>query len=445
MVQLSSSLLSVVSLVAFLVAVSHGAVKITVINNPVGGETYFRPGGNITLICTTDQAGNLTWKVYDENPELTTRNVTSNDTIGLRLRDSKGQSEIVFSSLSGDVGGNYTCTHADGTSQASYYMSVLDSKALVPDQKVDDGTSWKVVLSCRQRLQPKLPLIWLRNVSGEEKTLNYWPVEDKNYSVSTDESSGYALTIQNARRYPSKTGAFTCRINTTGLAGFEKQTNLQAEATYQTTPTVRLGTEFPPSSAKSKGVTEGQPLSLTCVVSGADENPILWSRVSEKGKEVLVENRTTVLAENGTVVLFLDGTTVLLENGTKVIYENDTNSRWYITRDEAYEDENESREQQERTSILTFNSVADEDRGFYDCKASNQHGANNRTIEVKVKDKLAALWPFLGILGLVVILSAITWFHERRRKPRVNEEEDEPMKGGDVVPKTHVVTVKSPK
>jgi hypothetical protein len=65
-----------------------------------------------------------------------------------------------------------------------------------------------------------------------------------------------------------------------------------------------------------------------------------------------------------------------------------------------------------------------DDAGDYECVAENDHGRNNATISVKVKDKLAALWPFLGICAEVAILCTIIFIYEKRRTKRMQQEEE---------------------
>lgn len=92
------------------------------------------------------------------------------------------------------------------------------------------------------------------------------------------------------------------------------------------------------------------------------------------------------------------------------------------------------------------------DRGEYMCKAENDVGSNNQTVVLKVKgillllrhdlnihiaypakafhrilsksDKLAAVWPFLGIVAEVAILCSIIFIFEKRRSRKMEEEED---------------------
>jgi len=74
-------------------------------------------------------------------------------------------------------------------------------------------------------------------------------------------------------------------------------------------------------------------------------------------------------------------------------------------------------------SVLRIDNVKYEDSGFYTCTVRNNLGATaNATIQVNVKDKLAALWPFLGICAEVAILCVIIFFYERRRAKILEKE-----------------------
>jgi len=58
---------------------------------------------------------------------------------------------------------------------------------------------------------------------------------------------------------------------------------------------------------------------------------------------------------------------------------------------------------------------------------ANRFAIANYTLKVRVKDKLAALWPFLGIVGEVAILVTVIFLYERHqlRKQRQQEEADD--------------------
>lgn len=67
------------------------------------------------------------------------------------------------------------------------------------------------------------------------------------------------------------------------------------------------------------------------------------------------------------------------------------------------------------------------DRGFYTCIGWNDLTQDEKTKSegfVRVKDKLAALWPFLGICGEVFVLCAIILIYEKRRNKTDLDESD---------------------
>jgi len=77
------------------------------------------------------------------------------------------------------------------------------------------------------------------------------------------------------------------------------------------------------------------------------------------------------------------------------------------------------------TAVLVIDEARMEDRGPYTCTATS---ANNYTdsadVYVRVKDKLAALWPFLGICAEVFVLCAIILIYEKKRNKSELEESD---------------------
>ncbi|XP_054159138.1 basigin-like [Oppia nitens] len=77
------------------------------------------------------------------------------------------------------------------------------------------------------------------------------------------------------------------------------------------------------------------------------------------------------------------------------------------------------------SSLLTISKVIPSDRFYYVCIADNGVTTFNNTILLRVKDKLGALWPFLGIVAEVVILCTIIFIYEKRRiKPDFDDSDD---------------------
>lgn len=89
-----------------------------------------------------------------------------------------------------------------------------------------------------------------------------------------------------------------------------------------------------------------------------------------------------------------------------------------------------------RISLEPINNVSDaklviqdlnfDDRAQYTCVASNGISNETMTVLVRVKDKLAALWPFLGICVEVAVLCAIIFIYEKKRvKPDFEESDND--------------------
>jgi hypothetical protein len=74
---------------------------------------------------------------------------------------------------------------------------------------------------------------------------------------------------------------------------------------------------------------------------------------------------------------------------------------------------------------LRIENLNKSDRADYTCVATNfETGVYaNATILVRVKNKLAALWPFLGICAEVVVLCVIIYIYEKHRSKKMEEEE----------------------
>lgn len=79
----------------------------------------------------------------------------------------------------------------------------------------------------------------------------------------------------------------------------------------------------------------------------------------------------------------------------------------------------------EGTEVIIADARFD-DRAEYTCIATNEVNSVNATILIRVKDKYAALWPFIGICVEVAILCTIIFIYEKRRqKPDFDESETE--------------------
>ncbi|BES91243.1 Immunoglobulin I-set domain [Nesidiocoris tenuis] len=138
----------------------------------------------------------------------------------------------------------------------------------------------------------------------------------------------------------------------------------------------------PTAKINSQGTfIQGQKITLECVTQGKPTPKIVWRFGNE-----------TFTASSGRIKL--------LENDKKV-----------------------------PGAILQIDSAEMSDRGHYYCQVSNKASIDlNITIEtsayIRVKDKLAALWPFIGICAEVLVLCVIIFVYERKRNKQELEESD---------------------
>lgn len=85
-------------------------------------------------------------------------------------------------------------------------------------------------------------------------------------------------------------------------------------------------------------------------------------------------------------------------------------------------------------STLTIENLNNEDGGDYVCSGQNSMGTQSSDkIHLRVRSRLAALWPFLGIVVEVIILITIIFIYEKRRKPdEINDGMHQPLGLTDV-------------
>ncbi|XP_014680071.1 PREDICTED: basigin-like isoform X1 [Priapulus caudatus] len=73
--------------------------------------------------------------------------------------------------------------------------------------------------------------------------------------------------------------------------------------------------------------------------------------------------------------------------------------------------------------LLIISARINEESGKFECLVRNDFGNASTVITIRVKDKLAALWPFLGICAEVALLCLIIFIYEKKRSK--DEDDDD--------------------
>ncbi|CAG0879184.1 unnamed protein product [Cyprideis torosa] len=221
-------------------------------------------------------------------------------------------------------------------------------------------------------LKVKEPLVLQCNATNEYEVIQVlWIFEDKliNGSDGRHELDEGTLRIPNPRL--SDAGEYTCKV---------EMRFGSTSKNFSEVISVKLAAHVNAFRARSINYVEGDTLNLVCDATGKPTPSIYWMK--DKLPLSATDDRTKMLANR-------DGTP---------------------------------------NAVLKITNLDKSDAGNYSCSAENEVSEGSELasawITIRVKDKLAALWPFLGICLEVFILCLIILIYEKRRNKDYTDEDD---------------------
>nr|XP_008122489.1 PREDICTED: basigin [Anolis carolinensis] len=156
-------------------------------------------------------------------------------------------------------------------------------------------------------------------------------------------------------------------------------------------------------------IFETEPISRSTVYVKVKPNIVAYKK-SEHANEGDTAVLTCKLHSYPPVTLW---TWFKMDDGTPKPIVNGSEERFFI------------KSMDNRTDLRIVSLDIERDPGEYRCNGTNELGEDGAVVSLRVRSRLAALWPFLGIVAEVLILVTIIFIYEKRRKPNEVPDDDD--------------------
>ncbi|XP_015926851.2 neuroplastin [Parasteatoda tepidariorum] len=360
-----------------------------------------------------------------------------------------------------DDAGEYVCTvdtsRVDGISGIGRFFHLNSAARIVqfPERaNIENGT---LHLYCEAQGFPLPEFTWYK----DNEDIHEIKKRNDRLSIYTFRSGGRpSSTLRMDYVTEQDKGLYICRVHNSIDSGTESD----EESVFVHGPGDMIVTnEEEPGMGKL--LTPGEPLILQCSTSDCPQCKIIWQRngeplssidnhieIHDKNNSVVIKSATyndtgvyicgithgdLSISVNATIVVQskikldrFDASSVVIEGSPLELICHPQGSpapniKWFIGNQEVFDDD-------ERVELLEHGGLAKgrlliqeaeySDRNHYTCEAFNQLDRVNTTVFIRIKDKLAALWPFLGICAEVLILCSIIFIYEEKKRKNSNDE-----------------------
>lgn len=227
--------------------------------------------------------------------------------------------------------------------------------------------------------------LWCKHIRDPNIRIDHWEYNGK--EQRTDESRFITIDRENGSLIIERTDRDRHEGNYTCVMSSNDETTIEVKAK----PDVFIESDGISPGGLSINVIEGDSFSLVCKIKNYNNDTTIamhWELQKEG------ESRSTSITDQTFGHIHINTThyepSLSMVKGLTV----DTSSP---------------------SSRLSIDSVSYSDRANYICVVNNRVTTARIKVLVRVKDRLAALWPFLGIVGEVIVLVTVIVIYEKRR------------------------------
>ncbi len=116
----------------------------------------------------------------------------------------------------------------------------------------------------------------------------------------------------------------------------------------------------------------------------------------------------------------------VVEFACDLLYGQDDSITWKWVRNdtEIVSDDKITITSSKNSTVLKISPVDVSQKGVISCVVSNTYGEHKNEFTLRVKDTMAALWPFLGICAEVLILCVIILVYEKKCVKKSKSDSD---------------------